>query len=538
MRNLLLASAAILSATAGMAHAQNSLASPGVERAAPPLLPQGGAGAITSAPVSAVGANNNNNVAARALPGGTMNPAPGTFVVRLGGRATVVGGGGWSSTDNFSTPAVAAVAGPFTLNPATGAVTNAAGKAPAAAIAANNSKVQPYMLNTYARLYPGLDAMATNGLRYGAGMEIRMNSTSAVSTSAGALGGSSNTSGQTLFVRRAFGYLAAENAGILRVGEGDGVIGLFDGGQTTGQNFSVSGVLNGGDGVAMLLPPVQIPFAWLSLAGNEYGTAKLVYLSPRYFGFTAGLGYVPTQTNGYDNSSGFPGSYGAPSCSSAAGIAAGGSGNSGCATLSSSSALTDANRYRDLYQAGIRYNEDFGPVNLLAYGAYYGSGRVSYTGAPGLIVANGGNAGSSGNYHNLSIGSFGTAVTFAGLTFGVNYLTGQMNSQLALNPAGAPAMNAVTASVQYVVGALTVGGTYGQIDSQGSNALVGTSQRHESEFDIGGSYKVAPGLTAYADYYYAQRHQGNYNFQTGATRTAAYNDVHGQSVLLGISVNW
>lgn len=510
MRKLLLASAAMLSASAGMAYAQNTLASPGVELAAPPLLPSGGGGAILSAPVSAVGANNNNNVTARALPGGTMNPAPGTFVVRLGGRVTVVGGAGWTSADTFTAPTVAGVPGV-------------------------RNKVQPYMLSTYARLYPGLDAMATNGLRYGAGIEVRMNSTGAVSNTGSSLGGSANLSGQTLFIRRAFGYLASDNAGLLRVGEGDGIIGLMDGGQTTGQNFSVSGVLNGGDGVAMLLPAAQIPFAWLSLAGNEYGTPKLVYLSPKFFGFDVGVGYVPTQTNGYDNSTAFPGSYGAAACNAAAGGS-----NSGCATLSSSNVLNDANRYRDLYQAGARYNGDFGPVNLLAYAAYYGSSKVNYTGAPGLIVANGplGNASASGNYRNLSIGSFGTAITVAGLTFSANYLTGDMNSQLALNPVGAPKMNAITGGVQYVVGALTVGGEYGQVDSQGSNALVGNSQRHESEFDIGGAYKIAPGLTAYADYYYAQRHQGNFNFQTGATRTAAYNDVHGQSVLLGISVNW
>ena len=107
MRKLLLASAAMLSASAGLAYAQNTTSPQGVERAAPPLLPHAGGGAITSAPVSAVGANNNNNVTARALPGGTMNPTPGTFVVRLGGRVTVVGGAGWSSADTFTnfTPA-------------------------------------------------------------------------------------------------------------------------------------------------------------------------------------------------------------------------------------------------------------------------------------------------------------------------------------------------------------------------------------------------------------------------------------------------
>lgn len=40
-------------------------------------------------PISAVGANNNNNVSAAPLSGPTARPTPGTFVVRLGGRMNV-----------------------------------------------------------------------------------------------------------------------------------------------------------------------------------------------------------------------------------------------------------------------------------------------------------------------------------------------------------------------------------------------------------------------------------------------------------------
>ncbi len=79
MRKILLASAAMLTATAGGAFAQLV---PGTTQSAY-------SGMIPNVPTSAAGANNNNNVAARAIPGPTANPTPGTFVIRLGGRVNV-----------------------------------------------------------------------------------------------------------------------------------------------------------------------------------------------------------------------------------------------------------------------------------------------------------------------------------------------------------------------------------------------------------------------------------------------------------------
>ena len=82
------------------------------------------------------------------------------------------------------------------------------------------------------RLYPGVDGMATNGLRYGASIELRENFPGSAAQPtpllAPAPSGSTYTSGETVFVRRAFTYLAADNFGIVRFGQTDGVIGLFD----------------------------------------------------------------------------------------------------------------------------------------------------------------------------------------------------------------------------------------------------------------------------------------------------------------------
>ena len=87
--------------------------------------------------------------------------------------------------------------------------------------------------------------MATNGLRYGAAIEVRQNFTGQVSNS-GSSGACGYSSLETLYVRRAFTYFAGENWGIVRAGQADGLIGIFDNGVTTFQ-FLPTGNLNGGD---------------------------------------------------------------------------------------------------------------------------------------------------------------------------------------------------------------------------------------------------------------------------------------------------
>ena len=296
----------------------------------------------------------------------------------------------------------------------------------------------------------------------------------------------------------------------LVVAGGDGVISLFDGGVTTSQNWSNSGVLNGGDAQTTTPGNLAIPFYWMAVAGNEYGSNKIVYVSPKIFGIEAGFSYAPSSGNLYTG----------------CGIA-----SSSCSTLSSSSLASDASRYTDLYQAGLRYLGDVGPVNVRAYGVYVGSGTVSYTGvAPtGRSVA--------GYFDNLSVFNAGVAGTFAGFTLGANWIGGAMNGQFVPKPAGGSNLNATTVGLQYVTGALTLGVTGAIANSQGSTALVGQTQQMEQEISFGGRYVVAPGLAVSADYIYQQRRQNGFNYATGAAGSD-YNNIHGQAVLLGAAVNW
>ena len=127
------------------------------------------------------GANNNNNYQAAALPGVVANPTPGTIVIHVNGRVTDPVAGEWGSLDHAPPPDRDRCRGTSRH----GAILGNNGTGPA--------KVAPLALDNYMRLYFGADAMATNGLRYGAAIELRENFPAQVSSNS-----SSGASGYTL----------------------------------------------------------------------------------------------------------------------------------------------------------------------------------------------------------------------------------------------------------------------------------------------------------------------------------------------------
>ena len=464
MRKILLATAAIIGASVGTM----GLASAQVETL------QGTVATPSSGGSYAYG--DNNYMGGTMAKGPVANPTPGTMVIRLGVRLDVGVAASWSSIDNTG----------FT-------------------------KLNPYQIMEYMRIYPGMDAMAANGLRYGAAVELRQNYAAAKGA-----GTSPWLSTQTVFVRRAFAYVAADNFGIIRLGEFDGLQGTFDeGGATTGVFLSPSGTIVGGN-----LQANNVGNAWMApyfgaQSGAEYGAAKIVYLTPSFFGFDFGAEFAPSQYNGYGIGSG-------ANAEGGGGCASGALGGSNCPNASA--VAGGAPEYTNFWSIGARYQHTWGPVAILGYATYVGSGVVHNS--TGLTP-----------YNGLDFFQLGTNVTFAGLSVFGNLLHGTVNGDYGVNAVGAVKSTGFGAGAKYAFGPYTIGGVYSQLDDQGDPGLTGVSQRHAWVFAAAATYTPAPGLTFYLDYNYGQQHQGHYDFATGA-HDAAYNDIKAQGVMFGTVVKW
>jgi hypothetical protein len=533
MRKFLLASVATLG-TGGLTGV--ALAQPA---GGPVGAPTQGQVAYPAAPAPTAYVNNNNNYQAPMLPGPLANPTPGTIVVHINGKVQVDAGATWTSADTR-------FAGTFPATPANPVV--------------GQVKLQPVTLSVFAREYFGADGMATNGLRYGAAIELRNNFTGQVSSQASS-GASGYSSTQTVFVRRAFTYVAGDSWGIARFGLADGLIGIFDNGVTTFQ-FIPTGNLNGGDLQSIMPSGVTPPFVFLSQAGNEYDNVKAVYMSPQIAGFDFGLQYAPNTTNGFGISSTNPANAGLGTANLAFnGIGTGNTcsvANTGCASLSAGPGGLDGARTMNQYAVGARYQGVFGGVGVLAYVVGEFSGHADYTGpvigtAAGNVnlgVANvatplvsavpGGSY--TGQYKNLKIGSGGLAFTFAGVTVGGNLVGGNMNGQLALQPQGGAPLFGFLFGAKYVAGPITIGAVAEEMWMQGEARLSGISQYRGRALSIGGSYSVAPGYQVFAEYLWNDQYQGARNFVTGAFGTqagsGANNTIKGQGILIGNVVNF
>jgi hypothetical protein len=552
MRKFLLASVAALG-TGGMvgaAFAQVPAGAPTQGQTAYPL----------SNPTAFV--NNNNNYQAPALPGANANPTPGTIVVHINGKVQTTFQSEWSSADTHvitSTAAEAALRGnanvapagspggpPLTITVPAGGGTVTVPITPLATSLGTTGigpvKVNPYALDSFMRIYFGADAMATNGLRYGAAIELRENFTGQISSNT-STGASGNSSLSTVYVRRAFTYAAGENWGIVRFGMADGVIGIFDNGVTTGQ-FLING-FGGGDN--QNVSGAAVPFFFLATQGAEYDNTKLVYLSPQIAGFDFGVQWAPNTSNGYNITGGANNvlSQSITGSGIGTGLNCGTAANSGCPNLSSGPGILDGSRITNQTVLGVRYQGTFGGLGVLAYAAWEHSGVANYTGlTTPAILGTTTVAGSqfTGKYEGLNFGSGGAALTYAGFTLSANAIGGKLNGQGAAMPVNGVRESAVIVGLKYVTGPLTVGVSVEKGWYQGNVVLTGISQRYGQGIAVGGNYVVAPGLTVFGEYMYEEINQGANNFVTGAVGTAAganaNNKVKAQGFLIGNVINF
>lgn len=391
---------------------------------------------------------------------------------------------------------------------------------------AREQSMSSYDFIDYARLFPGFDGVAANGLRYGASLDIRM-------------GSGGNAEGDTrsgLFYRRAWGYVGTPTLGQIRVGSGPtGAVETMHVGHITG--FGSGGW--DGDAPGFVIGTNPSDSFWYSSSGRNNYT-KIGYFSPQFFGFDVGLSYGPN-----DGSFGGDGS-----CSFAAFSQTNGAASQ-CDRVDESINSNVLLRAQDIFEIMARYRGTFGPVGIAISGGYVGSGAAdNLSTAANKIQAKG-----------LSVGVGGATVSWAGLTVGGIISGGRANlggqgftgnnataTTLAAfsggsltprfdNPGGDNSdLFTWSLGAQYTFGPFVIGGHYFSADSAGHQAA-NTGKRERSGFALGGTYNIAPGLALFLEYLNGEVKESGVDVITGAvgnTNNKADVDV----VSLGISFQW
>ena len=482
---------------------------------------------------------------------GQSFPTPGSVTVRLNGRFRFYAGyvnNGAEGNTNYGVASPTGTGTGVTAVQTTNASTASSGST-LGTIAAGTSnqginKTASYGITSYARLYPGFDGVAANGLKYGASLEIRQDN------NFGAGGGVyGSTTGQDrtrnlLYFRREWGYIGTDQFGTLRVGASDNpgslyLTGTFETFDDGGLNGDLPGMLSNGG-------LVNYPFEDV---GNIYGTTKIVYLSPQAFGFDGGVSFEPsTAGGGGDNGAGCGPSpqFGNFNASGA------GAASPGCDYLTSTS-TADYQRRANTYQALLRYRGTFGPVGIAATAEYTGSGRVHDSGIVGSTTNP-----KHQKLEDLSYGDFGLALTYGGLSFGGNVETGRYSVLAGSGPGGllnrgSPNSTAYIIGATYTIGPVIFGAhglqSWYEGDRQtatNTNQTTGAftggtvqgGRRKDSGIAAGATYSLAPGVSIFLSGIYEEAKQRGYNLVTGASNNAYNNKLSQSVVALGTSFAW
>lgn len=525
MRKLLLASVAMLGGTMALvsvASAQTQVFT-GVTAASPPfpnIAATGTAPATGAAMISSPGYTGTAN------PGYGAPLAPGNMTVRLIGRMYFYIGG--ASDSGRNAPNVTAA----TAAPVTGGV--------ATANIQGNTKLSSTGAFEFARLYPSFDAVAANGLKYGAFLEIRQDNAVAPGGGAnGSISGSGRGRGQ-LYFRRETTYLGTDQMGFLRVGATDQPSSLMLTGNF--ENFDDGGW----NGDPALITGNTQPTWPFEDVGAYYTTTKVVYMSPKFADLIDfGVSYEPsTGTVGEDNASGnCP--YGVTNNTGLNGPLISNQ-SLGCDSASATTIASEAGRRMNTFDGVVRLRTAMGPVGFAATVGAMESGHVNYDGQN--YGQPGGPAAQVTKYNGLSVLTSGVQVTWGGLAVGGHMMYGRFNGQGGLQPNGGVMSWAPVVGASYTVGSNIIGFHFFSYANPGNwtqaNAQFGVGHtRLEQGLAIGDTFTVAPGAYLMLSYLYGTRHQTGVDLLSGVNSSSGHfvatnNNTRSQGLWAGTMFRW
>ena len=294
----------------------------------------------------------------------------------------------------------------------------------------------------YIRACPGFDARASNGLQYGVVSEIRNPDSNDSSTGSSA---SANATANTLYWRRAYGYIGTPDLGQLHFGQGDGAFDLLMVG--TFVHFNDGGWKGDVPYFAPSYVDLKNVWPWPNVA-NYYATNRVVYLSPTWTGFSPiwssvqfGVSFAPNNNPLINTENCTVASYGCNRVISA---------DFTPPSMPPPGAAAIAPRYRNEADVAGELARAFGPLCIALSLGYINATPVANT-MPGVL-----------SYRNLSVGTAGLTVSYKGFKVGGNVLEGQMNGQYYLQPHGGAHALAFIAGGEYSAELFVVGASYFQ----------------------------------------------------------------------------
>jgi predicted porin len=382
------------------------------------LAPTGTAAALFQTPVGITGAGAHGS---EGVPNRPSTPTTSGTVVRLGGYFDFSYGNVQDDADKA-----------FFRNNA-GAITNAKGRQ--RSDFRNESE-----LNVYA------DGVAANGMRYGALFELQMD---AMSSTAG--------TGTGVDYDELYGFVKG-SWGELRFGQEDSAASLL---QIRRPNTLWMGDSDAWDEF------VANPQYLMAGIGDGNDATKIIYLSPQFMGFDAGISYSPNRFEG--EQANIP--------------------------TSTTNYQRDRTGLENEISAALRYRGTFGPVGLGAsfVAQFADAGSLQSTGAP-IAVKD----------QNVTSYAAGLLLRAYGFALGGDYTWGKYRSAPATASLGKGLDDSDQWSVglTYTIGAFTLGGMYSQATQDNGTSTTGAklADRTQTYMGLGVAYVLAPGMTLFANW--------------------------------------
>ncbi len=342
---------------------------------------------------------------------------------------------------------------------------------------------------------------AANGLRYGGAIELQIDQND------GSYQTTSRTSVNRTFVNTDEMWMfIAGDFGQFRVGDEDGVLGgLMNSGHVV--NFGSGGL--DGDWFDSVTPRSRNSTLFPGDVGDN---SKVTYLSPQFFGFDVGASFAFNTGEGEDT--GCVLNYPTAQCDRANGF-------SGA-----------PRRHNELQIAG-RWRGSFSGVGLsVSGGAILGESTKVIAATPGGVP---GPSGADFNLYNAGLQATAYGFLVGGYVYwgDANFGSPQLRTNAA-NPDGTN-FRQYFVGASYTLGAVTVGGNYYNARSAGVQSVA--AKRVEDGWNVGATYRLAPGLELIAEYTDLTRKEAGYDFFTeSATPGAGGRKADTQVVIVGTRI--